>query len=137
MNTIPGTTRAEAGCGKVSVLLFRRERRALALRKIQQLQGALVPGLPFIDHDMPFLALSEGPVYPSSFAHLIASKGAQSSFQSTPNLLTPTIKLIQTQNSPAQAGLHHLTQHFNQPKYNPKVSPSKTLRNKPWEGEAP
>jgi hypothetical protein len=46
-------------------------------------------------------------------------------------------KLNPDTNSPAQAGLHHLTHHLNQPKSNPKVSPSKTLRNKPQEGEAP
>src|SRR5271170_6988857 len=40
-------------------------------------------------------------------------------------------------NSPAQAGLRHLTHHFNQPKSKPKVSGSKTLRNKPREGGGP
>jgi hypothetical protein len=39
------------------------------------------------------------------------SRMAQSTFQSTIAPLTPTIKLSQTQNSPAQAGLHHLTHH--------------------------
>jgi hypothetical protein len=39
---------------KVSVLLFGRERRALALRKIQQIQGALAPGLLFVEPQSSF-----------------------------------------------------------------------------------
>jgi hypothetical protein len=39
---------------------------------------------------------AESPAYPSSFALLIASKGAHASFQSTTNLLTSTIKWNQT-----------------------------------------
>src|SRR6266700_569040 len=43
---------------KGNVSLLRRECRALALRKTQQIQGALAPGLPFNGHNMPFPAAS-------------------------------------------------------------------------------
>jgi hypothetical protein len=46
------------GCGKVRILLFGRERRALALRKIQQIQGALAPGLSFRMPQSSFSAAS-------------------------------------------------------------------------------
>lgn len=47
---------------KVSVLLFGRERRAgspmlqlwVSLRKVQQIQGALAPGLLFVSHNARF-----------------------------------------------------------------------------------
>lgn len=65
------------------------------------------------------------------------SPKTQSNFQSTIASLTPTINLTHTPNSPAQAGLHHLTHHSNHPKSKPKVSPSKTLHNFPQEGEVP
>jgi hypothetical protein len=45
---------AESQC-----FVFGRERRALALRKIQQIQGALAPGLLFIGCNHHFSAASE------------------------------------------------------------------------------
>jgi hypothetical protein len=43
-------------------------------------------------------------------------------------------KMESDTNSPAHAGLHHLTRHFSHSKYKPKVSRSNTLRNKPRGG---